>query len=171
MVAARDWLVEQGIARSDAIFLHGWSYGGFLTLWGLARRPDLWAGGLAMVAIADWSVNFQDASDALKAAFTAWFAGTPKDKPELFMDRSPATHAENIQAPLLVIQGHNDTRTTARQMELFEARMRSMGKDIQVEWFDAGHGVGKVDQLIGFQETQLRFAYAVLEKRASESRG
>ena len=39
MVAARDWLVEQQIAQPDAIFLNGASYGGYLTLWGLAAGP------------------------------------------------------------------------------------------------------------------------------------
>lgn len=171
MVAARNWLVDQGIARADAILLHGWSYGGYLTLWGLARRPELWAGGMAMVAMADWAVNFEDASDALKAAFTAWFGGTPEDKPALFADRSPISHAADIRAPVLIVQGRNDTRTAARQIELFEDRMRSLGKEIQVEWFDAGHGVGEVDQLIGFQETCLRFAYRVLGKEPSRPGG
>ena len=54
MAAARDWLIENGIAIADRILLTGWSYGGYLTLLGLGRQPDLWAGGMAGVAIADW---------------------------------------------------------------------------------------------------------------------
>jgi dipeptidyl aminopeptidase/acylaminoacyl peptidase len=41
MVAARNWLVEQGIAIPDQILLTGWSYGGYLTLQALSKRPDL----------------------------------------------------------------------------------------------------------------------------------
>ncbi len=149
MVAARTWLVERGIARPDAVFLQGASYGGFLTLLGLGKRSELWAGGLALMAIADWTVNYADASDALKGAFAAWFCGTPADKPDQYIASSPITYAEHVSAPVLIIQGRNDTRTTARQMELYEAKMRSLGKPIDVEWFDAGHGVPDAEETSG----------------------
>ena len=67
MAAARTWLVDSGIAIPDQILLTGWSYGGFLTLLGLGRQPDLWAGGMAGVAIADWVMNYEDSSDLLRA--------------------------------------------------------------------------------------------------------
>ena len=41
MAAAYRWLVESRIAQPDAIFLTGKSYGGYLTLLGLGRRPEL----------------------------------------------------------------------------------------------------------------------------------
>ena len=53
MLAARRWLIEQGIAHPDRILLEGGSYGGFLTVWALSQAPDLWAGGVAPVAIVD----------------------------------------------------------------------------------------------------------------------
>ncbi|MCP5098267.1 MAG: S9 family peptidase [Chloroflexi bacterium] len=165
MVAARNWLVENNIAQSNAIILNGGSYGGYLTLWGLARRPDLWAGGLASVAIADWVVNYEDAADAMKGAFTMWHGGTLEDVRERYIKSSPITYVENISAPLLVIQGYNDTRTTQRQMEEFEARMKSMGKPIDMLWFDAGHGGISTDQVIEFQEKQLELALKIVQKQ------
>jgi acetyl esterase/lipase len=165
MVAARDWLVAQNIARPDAIFLSGGSYGGYLTLWGLGKRPDLWAGGLAYIAIADWAVNYEDASDALKGAFRAWFLGAPDEKPEQYAASSPITYAADVQAPVLVIQGRNDTRTSSRQMEMYEEKMKSLGKDIQVLWFDAGHERVAAEQEIHFQEQELLFVQRVLGKQ------
>jgi dipeptidyl aminopeptidase/acylaminoacyl peptidase len=63
---------------------------------------------------------------------------------------------------VLVIQGCNDTRCPARPLELYEARMRELGKQIEVEWFDAGHGSLEVEQAINHRERMLRFAYQVL---------
>ncbi|GAB4201771.1 MAG: prolyl oligopeptidase family serine peptidase [Roseiflexaceae bacterium] len=163
MVAARDWLVREGIALPEAILLHGGSYGGFLTLWGLARRPELWAAGLALVAIADWSVNYEDQIEALRAADHCWFRGTPEEKPEQYRFSSPITHAEHVRAPLLIIQGENDSRTTPRQLRMYEQKMRDLGKQIEVIWFDQGHGSPDAQQQIEFQEHLLRFAYRVLE--------
>ena len=164
MVAARHWLVANGIAQEDAIFLNGGSYGGFLTLWGLARRPELWAGGLATVAIADWVTNYEDAADAMKGAFRMWHGGSLEEVHERYVNSSPATYAENITAPLLVIQGYNDTRTTQRQMEQFEAKLKALGKPIEVIWFDAGHGGLSTDEAITFQEKQIELALSVLKQ-------
>lgn len=163
VVAGRAWLVDQGIARPDAIFLHGGSYGGFLTLLGLGKRPDLWAGGVALVAIGDLVVNYEDCSDALKAADRAWFGGTPDEKPELYRVASPITYAEQVVAPMLVLQGRNDTRTTARQMELYEERLRSLGKQIEVHWFDTGHGPLPPDQFVAFYERAMQFATDIVD--------
>ena len=43
MATACGWLKEEGIARPDAVFLTGASYGGDLTLQAMGKRPDLWA--------------------------------------------------------------------------------------------------------------------------------
>ncbi len=164
MAAARDWLIEQGIARPDAILLTGWSYGGYLTLLGLGKRPELWAGGMAGIAIADWAVQYEDSADTLRGYQRALFEGTPEEKPEQYAASSPITYAERVSAPVLIIQGRNDTRTPARPIEMYEQRMKAIGKDIDVRWFDSGHlgSFAQVEQSIQFQEWMLRFAYRIL---------
>ena len=164
MVAARQWLVEQGIAAADAILLHGASYGGYLTLWGLGKRPDLWTGGLALVPGTDWLVSYEDASEALKGAFRAWFEGTPEEKRAQYIASSPTTYVENVQAPVLIIQGRHDTRVPPREVEVYEAKMRALGKPIEVIWYDAGHGSTSSAQMIEFTAAMLRFAYQTLTK-------
>lgn len=162
MVAARQWLVEQGIADPAAILLHGASYGGYLTLWGLGKRPDLWAGGLALVPGTDWLVSYEDSSEALKGAMRAWFGGTPDQKREEYIASSPTTYVAQVQAPVLIIQGRHDTRVPPREVEVYEARMRAFGKPIEVIWYDAGHGSTATAQMIEFAEAMLRFAYRLL---------
>ena len=162
MVAAREWLIEQRIADPRQIFLTGWSYGGYLTLLALGKRPDLWTGGMAGIAIADWTVLFEDAADTLKAYDAALFEGTPQQKPDQYKASSPITYAENVQAPVLIIQGRNDTRTPARQIEIYVEKMRSLGKSVEIHWFEAGHGSLSVKQNVEFQELMLRFVYGIL---------
>jgi Prolyl oligopeptidase family len=67
IVAARNWLVDTGLSRPDMILLTGVSYGGYLTLHALGKQPDLWAGGMAEMPIADWRGFYEDASDTMKA--------------------------------------------------------------------------------------------------------
>ncbi|PLS80493.1 MAG: S9 family peptidase, partial [Chloroflexi bacterium] len=108
MVAAQRWLVDQGISAPHQILLTGWSYGGYLTLQALGKRPELWAGGLAGIAIADWAIQYEDSAETLKGYLLALLGGTPDEKPEVYAAASPITYVERVQAPVLVIQGSND---------------------------------------------------------------
>ncbi|MCB8917458.1 MAG: S9 family peptidase [Ardenticatenaceae bacterium] len=164
IVAARAWLVAQGHAIPNQVLLTGWSYGGYLTLMSLSKYPDLWAGGMAGIAIADWRVQYEDSAEMLRGFQVALLGGTPESAPEQYAASSPITFAAQVQAPLIVIQGRNDSRTPARPMVLYEEKMRALGKDITVHWFETGHLGGFADAELGIahQEHFLRFAYRVL---------
>lgn len=164
MVAARQWLLDHHIAQPEAILLTGWSYGGYLTLMALGKYPNLWAGGMAGIAIADWAVQYEDSAELLRGYQVALLGGTPQEKPEIYAAASPITYIENVQAPVLIIQGKNDTRTPARPVQQYEAKMKALGKAIDVHWFDTGHtgAFSNTAEAIGHQERMLRFAYRVL---------
>ena len=162
VAAAQHWLVEKGIARPEAIFLTGRSYGGYNTLMGLSRWPELWAGGMAIVAIADWAMTYEDAADTLKGYDVTLFGGTPQEVPDRYRAGSPITYAERLKAPLLIIQGRQDTRTPARQMEVYEERLRALGKPLEMHWYESGHSGEGVERDIRDGELMLRFAYRVM---------
>jgi dipeptidyl aminopeptidase/acylaminoacyl peptidase len=164
LVAARAWLSDQGIARAEQILLLGWSYGGYLTLLALGKQPDLWAGGMAGIAIADWTLQYEDAAETLKAFAVALFGATPREKPAQYAASSPITYAERVTAPVLMIQGRHDTRCPPRQAEVYAAKIQALGKSIEVHWFDAGHLGVPVEQAIKQTEHMLRLAYRVLRK-------
>ncbi len=164
MVGARNWLVGHSIAQPDTIFLTGWSYGGYLTLQALGKYPDLWAGGMAGIAVADRTLQYKYSSDKHKGYIAGLFGGTPDEKPEQYRKSSPSTYVERVKAPVLLIQGRNDTRCPAQQVEAYEERMHALGKPIEILWFDSGHGSASAQDRAAFQERMLRFAYQILEK-------
>jgi dipeptidyl aminopeptidase/acylaminoacyl peptidase len=162
LVGARNWLVENKIAESDSVMLTGWSYGGYLTLQTIGRFPELWAGGMAGIAIADWTLMYEDQAETLRGYQRSLFGGTPQEKPEAHAAGSPITYADNVKAPIIVIQGSNDTRCPPRQMRAYEDKMRALGKPIELHWFEAGHGSLAMETSIEHQEIFMRFAYRVL---------
>ena len=168
MAAARDWLVGKGIAHASQVLLSGWSYGGYLTLQALGKRPELWAGGMAGTAIADWVIQYEDSAEALRGYQVSLFGGTPEERPTAYTASSPIAYVEKVQAPVLIIQGRNDTRTPARPIEMYEARMKTLGKPIQVHWFESGHmgPYAQAEQAIKHQEIMLRFASDVLKEQS-----
>ncbi len=163
IVAARQWLIDQGIAHEEQVIPAGGSYGGYNTLMALSKYPNLWAGGLATAAIADWQKNYEDSSESLKAAFDYWFGG----KDDEFYDRmeksSPSNYMENVTKPILIIQGRSDSRTPARQVAEYEVAMKALGNDITVHWYDSGHFGSDKDEDIAHAELKLEYAKRFIE--------
>jgi dipeptidyl aminopeptidase/acylaminoacyl peptidase len=163
LAAARGWLVGQGIAAPGAIFLTGWSYGGYLTLMALGKRPDLWAGGMAGVALADLAAN--DANGSMIASYLrGLMGGAPNEFPERYAASSPITYVEPVAAPILILQGRHDARCPAGQIEAYEAAMRALGKDITIHWFESGHIDSDVERRIQQYELMLRFTQEILKR-------
>ncbi|MEO7665271.1 MAG: prolyl oligopeptidase family serine peptidase [Candidatus Limnocylindrales bacterium] len=171
MAAARSWLVESGIGRPDQVFLEGWSYGGYLTLLGLGRQPDLWAGGMAGIAIADWLMNYEDSTDFLRSYQRMLFNGPPEDPAvaEAFRIGSPLTYVDDVVAPVLIIQGRHDTRTPARPVEEYVRRLRARDRPVEIDWFDAGHTGSGADSELAIAQTRriIAFARSVIASRAA----
>jgi dipeptidyl aminopeptidase/acylaminoacyl peptidase len=155
-----------GRARSHSIVLTGWSYGGYLTLLALGRFPDLWAGGMAGYAIADWMAHYEEAGQGIK--LSNLFGGTPEEKPEQYRISSPITYAEQIQAPLFIYQGRNDPGCPPQQMRHYVERLQQLGKSLEMMWVDSGHGTLDTEQHIATQEHLLHFAARVLNERHAE---
>lgn len=161
LAAAHAWLRDNGIALPSAIFVSGASYGGYLTLYALGRQPDLWAGGIAQVAVVDWTLTHADCSAALRAAIAGWFGGGPDTRADLYRERSAITHVASVRAPVLIRQGRHDSRAPARQMREYERRMRELGKRIEVHWFDSGHGMPGANDEVAYLERSIAFAEAI----------
>lgn len=114
MAAARAYLVERGLARPDQIMLHGGSYGGYLTLMGLTRQPELWRAGFAIVPNCNFELMYEDANQRLKGWARMLLGGTPEERPGHYFACSPVAQVERLQAPLYVIAHKSDTRCPIR---------------------------------------------------------
>ncbi len=163
IAAGHQWLIEKRITQPGAVFLTGESYGGYLTLMAISKCPELWAGGMAGVAIADWAMMYEDESEALRGYHRILFGGSPEETVSQHKMSSPINYAEQIQAPVIVIQGRNDSRCPPRQMKAYEAKLKSFGKQIDVHWFDAGHGSRAKEQRLEHQEQRMKFVYKMMK--------
>ena len=170
MAGAHAFLVKRGISCEN-IFLQGRSYGGFLCLLGLGMAPELWAGAMASSAIADWFLMYEDQADRLRGYQRALFRGTPDETAEATAKASPISYVDNVTAPLLVIQGENDTQCPPRQMRAYEEKMKAAGKNIDVQWYATGHSSGVQAVQIDHQERAMVFALTQLMKNREGGEG
>jgi dipeptidyl aminopeptidase/acylaminoacyl peptidase len=171
MVAARSWLVSSGIAKPTEVFLTGWSYGGYLTLQAMGLYPELWAGGMGGVVVADWITEYFEEPEAMKGYDVALHGGTPAEKWSEYEKASPITYLDRLAAPLLIIQGRNDVRDPPMQVDLYEAKAKSLGKDVEVVWFDTGHAGSGIDVELAIHhgEVMLRWMQSVLARKERDA--
>jgi dipeptidyl aminopeptidase/acylaminoacyl peptidase len=133
VAAAIAWLREQGLADPATTFITGASYGGHMTLLSVGRLPELFAGGLAHVAVADWSATIEAMNPAVRTVWSSWVP------PELVERFSAISYLDDVTASVWINQGSIDTRTPVVGVQGYVDRLRADGGDVVLDIFEGGH--------------------------------
>jgi dipeptidyl aminopeptidase/acylaminoacyl peptidase len=137
------WLREQDWVEKERIGVHGGSYGGFAVLTCVTRLPQYWAAAVDIFGPSNL-VTFAKAVPPTWKRFIARFVGDPETEADFLMERSPITYVENVQAPLLVIQGATDPRVVKGESDQLVEKLESLGREVEYVVFDdEGHGFTK----------------------------
>jgi dipeptidyl aminopeptidase/acylaminoacyl peptidase len=128
----------------------------------MTTYPDLWAAGVDLVGIANF-VTFLERTAAWRRPIRAAEYGDPERDAELLRAISPIHRADRITAPLLVLHGRNDPRVPVSEAEQIVARLRELGRDVELLVFeDEGHGITKLGNKIAGYSAVARFLRRVL---------
>ncbi len=163
LAAAATWALENGITTEGKIIVQGASYGGYLALQALGKRPDLWAGGIAENAIADWTRAYAHLPPMMQSYHRALWGGTPDDQPDIHRNGSPITYVDAIEAPVLVIQATDDPRSPQAQMQAYADALHAAGKTLTLHWVDtAGHVLRAAQHNIDHMQIMLDWAHSTI---------
>ncbi|MFL6301757.1 MAG: alpha/beta fold hydrolase [Terriglobales bacterium] len=148
---AHEYLKNSGYIDPKKIVVMGGSYGGFMTLAQVTMNPDLWAAGVDIVGIANWSTFFKN-TGAWRRENRAAEYGDPDKDPEFMKSISPINYVNQIKAPLFVIAGANDPRVPAAEADQIVAAVKAKGIPVESITFpDEGHGMAKrVNRIKGY---------------------
>lgn len=121
------WAAEQGIADARRACIVGASYGGYATMWGLAKDPDLYRCGVSISGVASLRREVNDFGNSLMSGkYTDdWKAMTPD-----FAAVSPLNAVARIKAPLMLIHGRKDVTVNVSHSDSMASRMRAAGKTV-----------------------------------------
>jgi dipeptidyl aminopeptidase/acylaminoacyl peptidase len=132
------WAQSQGIADKRAC-IAGASYGGYSTLMGLVRHPELYRCGIAWVAVTDPFLLLEgsfwvrdDINDAGRRYSLPQMVGDAKADFEMLTAVSPLAQAERIRAPLFLAFGDSDLRVPLAHGKRLRDAMRKAGAE--PEW-------------------------------------
>ncbi len=126
----------------------GRSYGGYMTLTLASRHPELWSAAVDMFGPYDLLTFYDRMPETWKPFFKATL-GDPETDRDFLVERSPRTYIEQVQCPLLVIQGKNDPRVVEQDSRDLVEHLRSLGKQVEYLMFEnEGHDVLKLENRI-----------------------
>ena len=141
---ATRWAINKGIADPKRVGIMGSSFGGYSTLMGLIRTPELYRCGIDIAGVTDWGSiieNFAE-NNPLGRAFNTRMVGDPKTDGEMLRAVSPAFHAEKITAPLLIVHGHDDPVVPYDQAKALMSAMDKAGRPYEALLkYNEPHGI------------------------------
>ncbi len=148
VVYAARFLSDTGYADSQKIGITGGSYGGALTLMALGKTPELWAAGVDLFGVIDWSAMLKHSTPVLQQYIKGLLGDPDKDR-QVYEKSSAITYIQNVKAPLLVLQGENDPRVPKAETEQVVNLLRKDGKVVDVHYYpEEGHGFVKRENQI-----------------------
>ncbi len=150
-----DWAVEAGIADRDRVAIMGGSYGGYATLAGLTFTPDVFACGVDIVGPSNLNTLLDSVPEywrpMIEMMYTRVGDPTTDDGAAMLAERSPLTHADKIQRPLLIGQGANDPRVKQAESDQIVDAMTAKGIPVTyVLYPDEGHGFARPENNLSF---------------------
>ena len=95
-----EFLKKQPYVDMDRLGVHGWSFGGFMTISLMLNYPDVFKVGVAGGPVIDWKWY--------EVMYGERYMGTPEDNPEGYAKSSLISKAKELKGKLQIITGYND---------------------------------------------------------------
>ena len=156
------YAIEQGWADKDKMAIYGASHGGYATLMGLVKTPDLYTCGVNYVGVSNiftffdsFPVYWKPYKEIVKEI---WYDLDNPEEAVIAKEVSPVFQIDKIKKPLFVIQGANDPRVKIAESDQIVNALRANGFDVPyMVKYDEGHGFGKEENSIEMYEATLGF--------------
>lgn len=166
-------LIETGVADPDRIGIYGSSYGGYATLVGLVKTPELYRAGAAYAAVTDIELMLSD--DKWYDWGADWhetLVGGGDDDKDRLRASSPLRHAGEIRVPVLLGHGTDDQRVHVRQSQRMATALTDAGKPVEyLEFPDEIHGFLLEANRIRWYERLIAFFEESMAPRARPAPG
>lgn len=114
-------LVEKYGVNPKHVGLYGGSYGGFITLMGMFKEPEVFAAGAGLRSVTDWS--------SYNHGYTANILNEPFNDPIAYKRSSPIYYANQLKGNLLMLHGMVDENVHFQDIVRLTQRFIELGKD------------------------------------------
>jgi len=163
LAAVGRWLAGRDDVDAARLALWGRSYGGFVTLAGLAREPARWCCGVAFYGMTDLATFLRETAAYRRVHRSAEY-GDPETDGALLAELSPLARAAALRAPVFLAHGRGDPRVRPAESRRMAAALQARGHPVEhLEIAGEGHGFTKRANRIEVWRRALGFLTAQLD--------
>lgn len=157
VVSGLEHVLNLSFIDHERVALAGWSYGGYLTAWGITQ-PE---GRMFKAAIIGAGITNLFAPGGAASSWSASHWGDSQAilrNPLEFFNRSPIAHVSRVTAATLILHGDNDSKVPHGQAVEFFHALRSLGVPTEARIYPGeGHGIGRRDHRIDLLNSIARW--------------
>ncbi|MBM3797354.1 MAG: hypothetical protein FJW31_25655 [Acidobacteria bacterium] len=127
-------LLSLGFVDPARVGINGWSYGGFMTLYGLFNAPQTFAAGIAGAAVTDWR-NYD-------TIYTERYLGLPQQNEDGYKASSPVFQAGQLKGKLMLIHNFEDDNVLFQHALRMSDALQQAGRPFEFMLYpQKAHGV------------------------------
>jgi dipeptidyl aminopeptidase/acylaminoacyl peptidase len=130
LVAAGQWLVDQGYTTPDRLAIMGTNYGGVAAMLGVSRAPEVFAAGVNLFG----PLNLRTMAEAMPRRGAARLRrlseeqmGSARVDRQMLVEISPLTQIITLRNPALLVRRAGDARFSDEDLTAFNRIMSTVG--------------------------------------------
>ncbi len=123
-----DAALKQASIDSNRVGLTGWSYGGYMTMWGVTQTNRFRA-AVAGAGIANWESYYGE--NKIDKWMIPYFGASVYDDPAVYAKSAPITFIKNTKTPTLILVGDSDGECPPPQSYEFWHALKTLGVETQ----------------------------------------
>ncbi|MDR0541451.1 MAG: S9 family peptidase, partial [Dysgonamonadaceae bacterium] len=156
------YVLSQGWVDKDKIAIYGGSHGGYATLMGMIKTPELYACGVDYVGVSNIFTFMNSIPEYwkpyLKMLKEIWYDTDVKEEEEIARQVSPVYQIDKIQRSLFVVHGANDPRVNINESDQIVTQLRAKGFTVPyMVQYNEGHGYGREENRMELYKCMLGF--------------
>lgn len=140
MLAGIDWLKKSGWIHPNRIAIMGGSYGGYMTLRSITKIPNTFKAAVDIFGVSNL-LTFVTSVPKDWLSYMDKMVGHPVRDKQKLIEQSPFFAIDQVDCPLLVIQGAKDPRVVKAESDQVVEKLKALQKPVEYLVFeDEGHG-------------------------------
>jgi dipeptidyl aminopeptidase/acylaminoacyl peptidase len=136
LMACVDHVIDLGFVDKDRMGVGGGSYGGYMTAW-IVGHTNRFKAAVASRLVS----NLYSAWGNGDFTWMLWnweMTGSPQERTDLYIERSPVQHARNVETPLLITHAEDDLRCNVEQAHQMYVALKTQRKEVKLVLFPSG---------------------------------
>jgi dipeptidyl aminopeptidase/acylaminoacyl peptidase len=149
--ASRAYMIENySFVDENSVGVVGWSHGGLIALMSVFQYPENYNVCFAGVPVSDLEARLRYYDEEYSNLFSADYhiGKTIQEDVEEYRRRSPVSHVDKLEIPLLIHTNTNDDDVLVSEVENLINALKAADKDFEFEIFQniaGGHSFDKID--------------------------